>query len=95
MNKQLLKKGKTMTKEPKPPFIPRSLCSSFWHWILQIPSPSRFAMYRFSISDPSANKYFTELDKYKIDLILWKINNRTCTRQEWHFYRRNLKREEP
>lgn len=76
-----------MANKPKPPIIPRCLCRNSLHWLLQIASPSKFyqAMLRPTVK---TEKYFRARAEYDIALILWKIENRTCTREEWHRYRR-------
>lgn len=76
-----------MTKKPKPPRIPMSLCRSFGHWLLQIASPSKIYA-RTLRPTVESEKYFRARTQYKMDLIVWKIENRTCTREEWHQYRR-------
>lgn len=77
-----------MAKKPKPPIIPRCLCGSFLHWVLQIASPSKYymAMLRPTVE---SERYFRARHEYEMQLILWKIENRTCTREEWHKYRRH------
>lgn len=76
------------SKKPQPPKIPRCLCSNLFLWILQIPSPSKCTHFYYSGSDPVANEYFDAVDRFHVELIEWKIANRTCTRKEWHYYRK-------
>lgn len=78
--------------KPKPPRIPRVLCWSFKDWLLQIPSLSLFIMNRINPT-PEADQYFEKLDNYFKQLIYYKIKNRTCTREEWHKYRKNWEAE--
>lgn len=73
-----------MTPKPKPPKIPRSLCGSWLHWLLQIPSPSRMTAAAWPVNQKREHKkYFEDRVEYEINVILWKIENRTCTRAEW------------
>ena len=73
---------------PKPPRIPRSLCSSFLHYILQIPSPSLYFAARGSRKH---SEYFYNVYKWHIKCIEYKIANRTCTRSEWKEYRKAVR----
>lgn len=83
-----------MHSKPKPPIVPRCLCSSFLHWCLQIRSPSRVTDLMFTGRDQKANKYFQEVRSYIGQLLRWKINKRICTRNEWHEYRKYYRNEE-
>ena len=78
-----------MNPKPKPPKIPRSLCGSWLHWLLQIPSPSKIVWASWPVNQrPEHKKYIDARAEYNENLILWKIENRTCTREEWHYLRR-------
>lgn len=81
-----------MAKEPKAPKIPRCLCNSWLHWVLQIGSPSKYYM---AILHPTveSEKYFRDRAAYDLAIIRSKIIRRTCTREEWHRYRRVKARE--
>lgn len=72
---------------PKAPKIPRCMCASWFHWVFQIGSPSLFTHYLF-VPHPDAMEYWKARRKYNRELTEWKIRNRTCTREEWHVYRR-------
>ena len=76
-----------MAKKPTPPKIPRCLCRNWLHWLLQIASTSKIvrAMYCPTVE---TEMYFKARREYEINLILWKIENRTCTRAEWDRLRR-------
>ena len=80
-------------KKPLPPIIPRCLCSSWIHWLLQIPSPSRFVDEAFKRTNPIAMRYFFKHDHFLGQWYEWKIAMRTCTRNEWHTYRRYYRKE--
>lgn len=69
-----------------PPIIPRCLCRSTLHWLLQIGSPSLF----FSNRSKAAERYFEKRRIYEIKVIERKIRARTCTRSEWTRYRYEL-----
>lgn len=74
-------------RKPKPPKFPRCLCGSFLHWVLQIASPSKYYM---ALLHPTveSEKYFKARTEYDMAVIRHKIEKRTCTRKEWHKYRR-------
>lgn len=76
-----------MLRKPKPPKIPRCLCGSFLHWLLQIPSPSKWymAMLRPTVE---SEKYFRDRHQYEMAEIMHKVQIRTCTRKEWDRLRR-------
>lgn len=74
--------------KPKPPKLPRCFFRSWLHYLLGIPSPSLHCKLSF-IPTPEAKEYFAKVREYNDKLILWKIENRTCTREEWAlWYRR-------
>ena len=74
-------------KPPKPPRLPRSLCRNFGHWVLQIASPSRVLAESAYPKSEKAAQYFTNLRKYEIAMIEYKIASRTCSREEWNAYK--------
>lgn len=76
-----------MAKKPKPPKIPRCLCDSWIHWVLQIASPSK--VYAHVVRPTvEGEKYFRARNEYAVKMVECKIENRTCTKFEWHRYRR-------
>jgi hypothetical protein len=77
-------------KTPKPPRLPLSLCPDFLHWVFQIASPSRFLAESYCPKSEASAQYFTNLRKYEIAMIEYKIANRTCSREEWRAYRKIL-----
>lgn len=72
----------TKARKPKPPKIPRCLCGSFLHWVLQIPSPSKvyMAMLRPTVE---SEKYFYDRHRWRMAVLQRKVEARTCTRKEW------------
>lgn len=89
-----MKNKKLQCKPPKPPKIPRCLCRSWLDWILQIASPSLCVSAAWYSEEPEVLWYFEEMRRYKKQWIEWKIALRTCTREEWHTYRRYYQKEE-
>ena len=81
-----------MMKAPKPPRIPRCLCSSWLHFFLGIASPSCFLSQRMFPTDAKAVAYFNALGKYKMAMTEYRIANRTCARAEWYGYYRQKRR---
>lgn len=67
---------------PEPPKMPRCFYRSWVHYLLGIPSPSRHFNLSFNPT-PEAKEYFKSYKEYQDKLMLWKIENRTCTREEW------------
>lgn len=77
-------------KPPKPPMLPRCLCSSFLHWFFGIASPSRMLTESVRPSCEASERYFDKLGKFQIAMLEYKIATRTCSREEWRTYRRYL-----
>lgn len=66
-------------RKPKPPRNPRCHYKSFIHYLLGIVSPSLV----WSVHNDKTEKYWKKMQKYKLDVIRYKIENRTCTREEY------------
>lgn len=76
-------------KKPKYPSPPRSMCSSFLHYILGIHSPSReFHLRICGPRNKAERKYLKRVDSYIDKMDLYKIHTRTMTRDEWKAYHR-------
>lgn len=69
-------------EKPKPPKKPRCFYKKWWMYLLGISSPSKHFMLSFNPT-PEATEYFEAYAKYTEKLMLWKIENRICTREEW------------
>ena len=81
-------------KKPKYPSPPRSMCSSFLHYILGIHSPSReFHLRICGPRNKAERKYLKRVDSYIDKMDLYKIHTRTMTRSEWKAYCRAERRK--
>lgn len=81
-------------KKPKYPSPPRSMCSSFLHYILGIRSPSReFSLRICGPRNKAERKYLKRVDSYIDKMDLYKIYTRTMTRSEWKAYHRAERRK--
>lgn len=80
-------KQKERTREPKPPRPPRCLCNNFIHYLFWVVSPSRLTNVMLGGGSKKAEQYVRELWYYRIKMVEYKIQNRTCTRDEWNWYR--------
>ena len=80
-----MKTQKCPLKRPKPP---RCLCASFAHFVLGLASPSLYFKNLLNSTDPKVIKFFEKQKKYFRDVLEWKINNRTATKQEYKKWRR-------
>lgn len=93
-------------RKPKPPRPPMCFYRSFADYILGRISPSLLFRYAIDVRMTEivgneitgelvkAKKYFDKMEKYKIDTILWKIENRTATKEEYKWYAREKRKRE-
>lgn len=79
--------GQLMLPKLKPPKPPRSLYRNWIHWVLGIKSPSKVFIASMNPT-PEEAAYFRAYEDYEVWLIVCKVENRTCTRQEWDRLRR-------
>lgn len=68
----------------KPPRPPRELCRTFADWLLGIVSPSRLFFHACSIDPPERVKeYFYRSEEWKLNMLRWKVQQRTATKEEY------------
>lgn len=80
-------------RKPKPPRPPRELCGNNKNYILGVVSPSLYYLYDFDDhGNENVIQYFKELRIYKFDLIEWKIQNRTATKEEYKYFMKRKRR---
>lgn len=94
-------------RKPKKPRPPMCICRTGADYIMGVVSPSLYFKYVVDYHasrilgeelDKNQRKiglYLKKLNQYERDLVLWKIENRTATKEEYKRYaRENRKREE-
>lgn len=68
----------------KPPRPPRELCRTFADWLLGIVSPSLLFKHAYSIDPPaSVTEYFERCHEWELNVLRWKVQQRTATREEY------------
>ena len=81
-------------KKPKYPSPPRSMCGSFFQWLLGIHSPSReFCLRMNGPQNEAERKYLKRIVSYHAEMDRYKIFTRTMTRDEWKAYHRAARRQ--
>lgn len=76
-------------RKPKYPLPPRSMCSSWIHFILGIHSPSRELYLRtVGPKNRAEVEYLGRIRSYHKEMDRYKICTRTMTREEWKRYYR-------
>lgn len=93
-------------RKPKEPRPPMCICRTFADYIFGIVSPS---LYFKHVVDYHASRilggeldknqrkiglYLKKLNQYERDLVLWKIENRTATKEEYKWFAREKRKME-
>lgn len=68
----------------KPPRPPRELCRTFADWLLGIVSPSLC----FAVDTDKTREYWRKVRAYKMNVLQWKYQKRTITKEEYKEYDR-------
>lgn len=91
-------------KKPRPPRPPKILCGNTKNYILGVVSPSRLFKYATEIGWLELEGkniegelleisiYLKDVDEYNLDLLLWKIEQRTATKEEYKIFRSQKKK---
>lgn len=75
-------------KKPKPPKHPYCHYSNPINYIIGLVSPSLV----MCVNNKETEKYWEEYRKYKSDMIKYKIEKRTCTKEEYKTFVRMKKK---
>lgn len=93
-------------RKPKPPRPPMCICRTFADYIFGIVSPSLYFKHIVSFhvartfeDELSKNQrkiklYIKKRNEYERNLVAWKIENRTATKEEYKCYAREKRKRE-
>lgn len=72
-------------RKPKQPHPPRCICIDLIHWIFGIVSPTLALkdLWYNSQDYYKVKEWREKVNKYKLDMIQYKIEKRTCTKEEY------------